>query len=1051
MIRWFANNDYAANFLMVAILLAGAYALFFKTPTEVTPAYQINSVIIEIPFSGSTPKEVETKLIIPCENALSGLSDAKHIRSEARRNRGVITVEARDGADMNKLKTDIESRINGISTFPSESEKPDIKIPDTASWYEVISVIVSGDLSEKEILKVAQEVKNDLTALPAVSKCDIVGVRTGRINIEVKQETLQEYGLTIDTLSRAIQQNSLDLSAGLLRSNEASVFLRSTNQALSQKDFENIIISSANGAKVKLIDIATVKDTFDDEQKITRFNGKRAIIIEIGRQKEESALKISSQVHEYVENSVGKVPAGVTLNTWDDDSISLRGRISTLFWNLIQGCLLVFILLGVFLRLSIAFWVVIGIPVSFAGAFLLMPVFGITANIMSLFGFIIVLGLVVDDAIVTSEHIYTKLKSGMNPLQASVTGATEIAVPVTFGILTTMIAFVPLAYQTGRMGSLAQQIPYVVIPVLLFSLIESKLILPSHLKHIAVNRTGKGIITRIQQGATKLLERFVANIYQPSLRFCVRYRYITLSAFAALGLVCVGYLYSGAMGFQAAPTVDRYYIFARLHMEDDTTYEQTIDAVEHITTSAHTLKEKFTDGEGGPSLIGNIMSTAGGWPSWSHVSEDQGYVLVEILPPGKRKYPGPKNQVIADAWTKIVGDIPGSRSFSIKSENTNSASMNERDDIEIEIRSDDEASLSLATLEIENALESSDGVSKAYTNISSPRKEFQIKLLPSGRDLGLSQEDLARQVRRAFYGQEAQRIQRGDKNIQVMVRLPDETRKSLNTLDELQITLPNGAITTLSEVAEIIRGSSPPSITREDGLRAYRVSAIPESNEINISDIAQQITPQLNAITAEKSGTNWRFLGTLAEDAENKVRLWVTGGIMLFCLYALLAIPFKSLTQPIFVLLAIPFGVIGAILGHMIMGITPSYLSIFGIIALSGIVVNDALVMVDFTNQKRTHGANAYDAVITSGADRFRPIMLTSATTFAGLMPLIFERSIQAQFLIPMAVSVAFGILFATLITLFLIPCAYMATEDMKDGFRKLWRWYTKPFRSKTV
>lgn len=1038
MIRWFAKNGYAANFLMVAILLAGVYAVMFKIPTEVTPTFRMSFIHVNMPLPGGTPAEVEQKIVLPVEKSLEGLSEIKSITSEAHSNFAQFTIHTKDGIDMDKLRTEIESRINGVSTFPPEMEKPRIRIPDTANWMEVISVVVSGKMSEKDLQTAARKVRDDLTAIPGISKVDINAARDREISVEINQETLKDYGLTLETISRAIRQNSLDLSAGSIRTDAARVLLRSTNQALDRAAFENIIVSRTSGATVRLGDIATVHDSFDEQRKITRFNGEACIIVEVKRQSDESALKISDKVHDYVNGAGSRFPEGVKLATWNDDSVSLRGRIDTLFWNLLQGCLLVFLLLGVFLRLSLAFWVVVGIPVSFAGGLILMPAMGVTANIMSLFGFIIVLGIVVDDAIVTSEHIFSKLKTGMDPLEATVTGAKEISVPVTFGVLTTVVAFIPLAFFDGWMGTLAKQIPYVVIPVLLFSLIESKLVLPSHLKHLKTNRRGGGAIVRVQQGVAGLLDKFITRVYQPTLERAVRYRYATLALFAAVAMGCAGYVASGVMGFEAMPSVDRYFIFARLRMSEGTTFEQTDARISRIEDAAYRLRARFRDGDGGPSLIGNVMSATGGWPSWGRGDDRQGFVLVEILPPSKRKHRGPKNQEIADAWRELVGEVPGAQSFSIRTERSGGRIMGEREDIEIELRGNDTDVMIPVAKEIQKRLKAHEGVRNAFTNIEEQQNEFQITLLPYGRDLGLTQEMLARQVRRAFHGDEAQRVQRGEDSVKVMVRFPKEERQSLHTLDDLRIGLPNGASVSLDQVATVTRGFSPPRIRRRDGSRVYTISAVPMSRQTNINTIADEITPVLDDITTHNPGTSWKFEGALAETKENKQRVWVTGGLMLFTLFALLAIPFKSVTQPIFVLLAVPFGAVGALLGHVLLDLTPSFLSFFGMLALAGVVVNDSLVMVDFTNIKRRGGASAYDAVIHSGSARFRPILLTSLTTFAGLMPLIFERSIQAQFLIPMAVSLAFGIMFATVITLFLIPCAYLATEDFKNFFRRL-------------
>ena len=704
MIRWFARNSYAANFLMLAILLAGAYAAKFQIPTEVTPSFRFSLIVVNIALPGGTPSEVEQKIVFPVENALQGIVEVKSMQAFALRGRGEFRIEVKDGVDMDKLRAEIESRIDSINTFPSEIERPTIRIPETTQWKEVISVAISGDMPEKDLQAAARKVRDDLTALPGISKVDIIGDRQHEISIEVDQLTLKGYGLTLNDISTAIRQNSLDLSAGSIRTEAARVLLRTTNQALERSDFEKIIISRTNGAAVTLGDVATVRDSFDDNKKITRFNNERCVIAEVKRLGDESALTISDTVHEYVNNAHENFPEGVTLHTWDDDSVSLRGRISTLFWNLLQGSILVFILLGIFLRLSLAFWVVLGIPISFAGGLMLMPTLDVSANIMSLFGFIIVLGIVVDDAIVTSEHIYSKLKTGMDPLEATVLGTKEIAVPVTFGILTTIVAFIPLAFFDGFLGTLAEQIPYVVIPVLLFSLVESKLILPSHLRNIEVNRDNNSIITRVQQGASKGLDYIIAKFYKPSIILAVRFRYVTLSLFLAIAMGSVGFMSSGVMGFESIPTVDRYYIVANLRMAEGSTFDLTHEQVEKIQSKAYELRDQFTDGEDGPSLICNIVSATGGSPTRSNKDEREGYVLVEIVPPSQRKYPGPKNQDIAKAWRELVGEIPGSQYLSLHTERSGGRLLAEQEDVEIELRGKDKATLISVAEEIKDAL-----------------------------------------------------------------------------------------------------------------------------------------------------------------------------------------------------------------------------------------------------------------------------------------------------------------------------------------------------------
>ena len=1040
MIRWFARNGYAANFLMLAILLAGAYVVKYRVSTEVSPSYRFDYIYVSVNLPGGTPLEVEEKINIPVEQALEGLTEIKSVRSEADRNRGEFYIEANDNVDLDKLRTEIESRIDAINTFPSEVDQVRVRIPDTAQWREVISVIVSGNMSDKDLQTAARQVRDDLTAMPGISKVDIIGDRDQEISIDVNRHTLRDYGLTIDDISRAIRQNSLDLSAGSIRTESVRVLLRSSSQAVDRDSFEKIIISSNDGAEVTLGDVATVRESFDDNKRVTRINGERCVIAEVKRLEGESALHIADTVHEYVADGHSRFPEGVTLTTWDDDSVSLRGRISTLFWNLLQGCVLVFILLGIFLRLSLAFWVVIGIPISFAGGLMLMPSLGITANVMSLFGFIIVLGIVVDDAIVTAEHVYSKLKTGMDPLEATVLGTKEIAVPVTFGILTTVVAFIPLAFFDGWLGTLARQIPYVVIPVLLFSLVESKLILPSHLKHLKINRTDNGIFTRIQRFVSKGLDFLIERAYNPFISFAVKFRYVTVSLFIAIALGSIGFIYSGVMGFESIPSVDRYYISASLKMAEGTTFEQTDDRITQIRDAAYQLRDKFTDGPEGQTLIGNIITSSGGRPNRNYTNEREGHVLVEIVPPSKREFEGPKNQEVAEVWRELVGDIQGSRSFFIRTERSGGRIFNQDEDIELELRGTDTEQMKALAEEMERVLEDQPGIQSANTSIENDQDEFLITILPYGRDLGLTQEQLARQVRRAFHGEEAQTIQRGEDSTKVMVRFPEKERESLHTLDDLQIALPNDSTISMSQVATITRGSSPPEIDRRDGSRIYTISASRTGKDVDIDVIAQTITPIFDNMVKDVPGTSWTYRGSLAETKENKQRIWVTAGLLIFTLFALLAIPFRSVTQPIFVLLAIPFGAVGAILGHIVMDITPSFLSLFGLLALTGVVVNDSLVMVDFTNARRRAGASVRDAILQSGAARFRPILLTSLTTFAGLLPLIFERSIQAQFLIPMAVSLAFGIIFATFITLLLIPCAYVITEDVKGFFLGLFR-----------
>ncbi|MGK0184528.1 MAG: multidrug efflux pump subunit AcrB [Verrucomicrobiales bacterium] len=1052
MIRWFARNDIAANFLLVGIILAGIYTAFNKVPLQVDPDWEFNDIFIRMNYRGATAKDVERDILIPIEEAIKDLPGISEINSEGNTGSGSLWVEAKDGVNLRELLEEMKSRVDNISTFPDETERPSLYIPDSNAWKEVITVAVTGDLEEEELYRAARRVRDDLIELDGISQAELKGERPFEIGIEANQESLRSYGLSFQDITNAIRQFSVDLPAGAIESSSGRLTVRARGQAFTSEEFERIPLRAANGADVRLGEVARVHDGFDEEQRLVRFNGEPALMVEVMRHDQESAIVVAERVHEYVESAATRFPPGIHLYAWDDESISIRGRLSTLTKSLLQGCLLVFVLLGLFLRPALAFWVVIGIPVSFAGGIIFMPAFDITANLMSVFGFIIVLGLVVDDAIVTGENIYSKLRTGMDPLEASVLGTKEVTVPVTFGVLTTIVAFLPLLYFEGRWANYARQIPPVVAPVLLFSLIESKLILPSHLKHLKIGRTKFNPITRLQKRIADGLELFVERIYNPSLAFSVKHRYTVAAGFGSMALLMYGYCKGGNIGFVSTPTVDMLRVTAYIDLPNDTPLERTDLYVKRITQGVEKLRVEFMDGDTGESLIRNVYTETGdrGYSS-NTVDETQGEVSVEIMPPSQRSKPGPKNSVIAKRWKEIVGEIPEAHSFNIRGERQGRRGEREEEPIEIELRGESSETKVEIAHEIVSILEGYDGISDAYTRVGDGEDELEVTLKPRAAELRITQQTLAQQIRQAFYGQEAQRVQRGRDDIRVMVRLTRDERESLHTLDTLKIQTPDGTMVAMSTVADVKMVKAPGHIERKDGAEVVEIYAIPEDDEVDIIGIAQSSAVAIQKAVNRGENLSYRFTGYIAEHEESKKRTLVGGVALIFALYALLAIPFKSLIQPIFVLLAVPFGIIGALLGHIIMDIVPSYLSVFGMLALAGVVVNDSLVMVDFINRRRAEGMPLIDAILIAGGARFRPIMLTSLTTFAGLMPLIFERSIQAQFLIPMAVSLGFGILFATVITLYLIPGAYMISDDAGRLLKRARGWYFRPFRGENA
>lgn len=1045
MIRWFANNGIAANLLLLAILLAGLHSAFFRVSLEVVPSdtgWQI--VYMEIPYRGGTAKDVEKGVLIPVEKALEGITGIREMNSDGMRGMAKFYLKPEKGVDLRELREKIRGRVEGISTFPAETETPKIIIPDFSRHRPVLSVAVTGDLPESELREVTRRVHQDLLELEGVSRADMQGDRSYEISIEAKMERLRSYNLGFRELADAIRRSSIDLPAGSIRSESGTLIVRTRGQAYVKEEFERIPVRAANGAEVNLGEVATVKDGFEENKVLTNFNGRPAMFVRIMRSDNESAIDISNKVKDYVDSPTTAFPDGIYLYTWDDSSLSMRGRLGTLSSSLLQGCVLVFLILGIFLRPKVAFWVVVGIPVSFAGGIMLMPDLGITANVMTLFGFIIVLGVVVDDAIVTGENVYSRLQQGMDPLEASILGTKEVAVPVTFGVLTTVVAFLPLLSFEGRWGDFAGQIPKVVAPVLLFSLVESKLILPAHLKHVRLRGDNLGFFGRFQKAVARSLERFVDNMYQPSLRFAVRHRVAVIAVFIAMGLAMAGYVMGGRMGFSSFPSVENLKVTASLNLPNDLPIEKTGEIVDRITAATEKLKEEFVDPGHGLSLIQNVAAVTGSYRLGGRYDHSRGHVIVEVLPPSLRSEPGPKNSSIAVRWKELVGEIEEADSFFVRAELTGKRNNEEEEKqaeaLELELRGENSEQKNEIARQIKGLFAGYEGINGSWANINRGQDELEFTLKPRAAELGLTQQSLARQVRQAFYGEEAQRIMRGTDEIRVMVRLPRKDRRSLYTLDRMKIRTAGGAEVPLRTVADIKPTKAPTFVERNDGAEVIRIGASPQDEEVDIVGIAKELTPQIERLVSKGEELSFQFKGYIAEHEESKKRTIIAFAALFFALFALLAIPFKSVAQPFFVLLALPFGIIGALIGHMIMGITPSYLSIFGMLALAGVVVNDSLVMVDYINRRRREGMNLREAALEAGGRRFRPILLTSVTTFAGLLPLLMDSSLQAQFLIPMAVSLGFGVLFATVITLYLIPCVLLLADDVGRAWKRLFR-----------
>lgn len=1047
MIAWFARNSIASNLLMAAVLLGGAYCAFFQITLELEPDRAYGGIYISKSYPGATPRDVQKDILIPIENALESLDGVEQLNADAYRGRARIWVEAKPGVDLRELKEDIESLLKTITTLPAPNEPFQVRIPSRSDRREVIWVVVTGNLPETELLEAARRVRDDLLNIPGISRVSADGSPQRQLSIELNSSRMEAYDLSFQNVANAIRQFSIDLPAGAIRSSSGSLAVRTRGQAYTREDFAKIPLRSSDGSRLLLDEVAEIAEDFHEEKVASEFNRRTAIRVEAFRTGKESALDIAEKVREYVRNSRERFPEGIVLGIHHDRAISLKSRLETLAGSLLQGAVLVMIVLGIFLRPQLAFWVVAGIPVSFAGGILMMHFFGVSANMMSLFGFIIVVGVVVDDAIVTGENVYSRMQGGLAPLEASIEGTREVTVPVTFGILTTIVAFLPLLFFEGMTGDFSRQIPLVVAPVLLFSLVESKLILPAHLKHLRIGKP-RHSVARLQAKFAGALENFVRKVYFPCLQKVIAYRLSAIAFFIASALLLAGYFAGGRLGYVSIPSVDRPELVASLDLPEHVQIDTTRKYLDRMSDAVETMRGEFVDSKTGESYIGNHWRLIGTSYARKPYNPSDGVIYLGLTPPGLRSEPGPDNDTIIRRWRELIGELPGNTALRIRTQKTRGDDgERESDPLQLELRGPDSETKRQVSRQIADVFRSYDGIESAWAHNRDQQNELELTLKPRAADLGVTQQTLARQVRQAFYGEEAQRILRGHDEYRIMVRLPKKQRESLHTLEQLRIRTPAGAEVPLFTVANVNFVKAPSFIERNDKAEITRVGAEPASKKVDVLRIARSAEPQIREILRDHEELSFQYTGFVAEAEEANKRFLIGAAGLMFALYALLAIPFQSVLQPIYILSVVPFGVIGAMLGHILLGITPSDLSLFGILAMAGVVVNDSLVMVDDVNKRVRRGTPLFQAVSESGCRRFRPIFLTSATTFVGLIPLIFDNSLQAQFLIPMAVSLAFGVLFATGITLFLIPCVLLAADDLGRALKRFWSWYAQPFR----
>ncbi len=1044
-LAWFAGNHVASNLLMFLLIAAGIMTVL-TIKVEFFPEMSLDMVTVTVPYRGASPAEVEQGVTLRVEEAVASVDGIKHINSASAEGACVVTLELEEYADVSEVLDDVKAEVDRIITFPQETEKPIIS--EVKSRYEVLSIVLHGDASERSLKELAEGIKEDLTALPNISQVEVTGVRPYEISIEVSEGALRKYSLSFSDVTGAVRNTSLDMPGGAVKTVGGEILIRTKGQMYTGSEFEKIVVlTRSDGTSIRLGDIATVIDGFADTDTATRFDGQRASQVKVYRVGQQSALDVADTIKRYIEQKRTSLPKGISLDIWEDMSQVLRARIGLLRRNGCYGLILVFLCLTLFLDIRLAFWTTMGIPISFLGAFWFMPLFGISLNMISLFAFIMVLGIVVDDAIVVGENIYQYRGRGLGRLESAVKGVREMSSPVTMAVLTTIFAFVPLMYISGIMGKILRVIPMVVIMVLFVSLIEALLILPAHLTGGNIRRKRSNIRTksghksplgRFHAAIARWLDVFVNGPFAGIAMFATKYRYATLAISLAVLMTTFGVIRGGFIKFTFMDSVEADNMVATLTMPQGTPPQQTSEILKRLERAAMQVKSEFDPAEpDAPSIFKHMATTIGAHPSsrghgpgstsgGGTSSGHMGEVNIELLGGEYRDISSTK---LMNRWRQLVGEVPGVSSLTFMSEIFSAG-----DAVNVELSHANMDKLIAAAEDLKNSLRDYSGTSDIADSFEPGKAEIKLSITDAGRTLGLTMGELARQVRQGFYGDEAQRIQRGTHDVRVMVRYPLSQRRSLADVERMRIRMPNGAEIPFKTVADVHHGQGYATIRRADRRRVVNVTADVDEAVANASDInsnlAEQLLPDL---MARHPGLKYRFAGEQRQRQDSFGSLRSTFPLALLAIYGLLAIQFRSYVQPLIVMSAIPFGIVGATIGHILLGFNLGLLSLFGIVALSGVVVNDSLIMIDLINRERQSGIELHQVVRDSITRRFRPIMLTTLTTFFGLVPMMLERSLQARFLIPMAISLAFGVAFATMITLILVPSLYMIFEDIKD------------------
>ncbi len=1031
-VKWFVENHVASIMLKIFIIVAGLLQLYFMK-VEVFPDASLGRISVSVAYPNASPQEVEEAIVNKIEEQVIGLEGIRKVTSTSSEGVGTVIIEVMEGWNVQDVLDKVKTQISQITTFPKDAEPPVVQ--ELVAKAQVIDVVIYGDVPELTLKKAANLVKEEIIRLPHVSLAQIFGARKSEIHVEIPERELRSLNMTLSDVARIVGFSNVNLPAGKITGRSREILLR----AKGRRDYAHqygdvVLIRNPDGASLKLADIGRAKEGFEDLNMFVRFNGKPALLIMVYRVADQNALTVAREVKGLIGELKKRLPPGIKIAFFEDMSEVLKDRIFLLLKNLALGFLLVIVLLWVFLDLRLSFWVSLGIPFSFLAAFSVLPYFDVSINMVSLFALIMVLGIVVDDAIVIGENVFRKASEGKPPKIAAIEGTADVGRPVIFSVLTSIVAFAPLIGGSGMMGKIIRNIPIVVILVLFGSLLEAILVLPSHLSRSKALTKGTAKDVLDKKWADKKLKEFVEGPYRKILIKCLKWRYITLAIGIFLLFVSYGLWKAGWLKYTFFPEVESDWITCSVKLPAGSTLSQTIRVVSRLERTAFETIDELD-----PHILKNIASLVGlhtqmegpggRFDTGSHLAQ----VFVELISAEERKIP---ISVVVRRWREKVKYIPDIEEISFHSELFTPGKA-----IEVNLSMDDFQRLRDVSNRLKETLATYPGVYDISDSLTVGKPELRFVLMPWARSTGLSLRDLALQVRHSFYGAEALRFQRDEDEVKVLVRYPEWERKSADDFLNLHVRTLNGKWVPLSSVAHVRMTEGYTYIEHENKQRIVRVTADVDETISNAKEIRGELSKRILPDLANRfSGLKYSFGGEAREERESMRDVFKGFGIALLGIYTLLAIPSRSFLQPLIVMAAIPFGIIGAVCGHIIMGYGISIVSLFGIVGLTGVVVNDSLVLVDKVNAIRNTGYNSFDALVQGTALRFRAIILTSVTTFVGLMPIIFERSLQARVLIPMAIGLGFGILFATVITLLIVPCLYLILEDFKHGFSAIRR-----------